>query len=679
MKKLLYSGVAGIALTSAAFADCPPITLEDMMGVPEGAFPQQYDLSEFQELANCTMTFAENPEIADLNARIQGNPETLPPVAERLPAEPIVITPYEAIGRYGGTFRGMSNSTESGTSDFMSARHVNLVRFADDLVTVVPNVAQSFEWNDDFTQLTFTLRAGHRWSDGEPFTAHDIAFWYNHMVMDENVVGSPRSLWLAAGEPFEVEAIDDQTVVFRTATPLPGLLMTFAVDYAQPFQPRHFLGQFHPAIDENADANAQALGFDDGYALIAHYYGGSDWKDVPTPLLRNPATVGDLPKATLPTLEAYITVADTTEGRRFVANPFFHMVDTAGNQLPYMSEKDERFVPDNEVRVLRMINGEIHYKAQNVLMPDLPTLLDARERGNFEIHVRPQIAMPIVGFNLTPRNEARGEVFNNRDFRLAMSHAINRSEINSVAYFDLAEERAFIHFDPPPPFATEEQLSYATEFNPELAAELLDSVGLVDTNGNGIRELNGEPFRLNMSFTQQGIPTAVAELVAQHWTDVGIPTTIREVTTDEYRSSQGAGELDVISGRAGQAIPVVLGTPERLIPPFGTFFDPRTGLAWERYLQTDGEDGIRPPDWALELRDTVFEWQTHLPGTAESDELGNRVIDLVQEGFYFISTVSPQAPVFRMNTLQNFVPPLTWSYEYYRMYPYLPVQWWLDE
>lgn len=679
MKAILYSGVASVALVSAALADCPPITLEDTMGIAPGAFPQQYNLSEFQAAADCTMTFQENPEIAELNARIQGNPETLSPVAERLPVEPLVVVPYETIGQYGGTIRGMSNATEAGTSDFMSVHHVNLMRYADDLVTIVPNVARSYAWNDDFTELTFGLREGHRWSDGAPFTAHDIAFWYNHMVMDENVVGNPRALWSTGGERFEVEAVDDLTVVFRLAAPQPGLLATFAVDYAQPFQPRHFLGQFHPEIDENADANAQALGFERGYDVIAHYYGGSDWKDVPSPLLRNPATVGSLPKAVVPTLESHITVSDTTEGRRYVANPFFHMVDTAGNQLPYISQKDERYVPNNEVRLLRMINGEIHYKSQNVVLPDAPALLDGQEAGNYTIYLRPQIGMPVFGFNMTPADEARRELFNNRDFRIAMSHAMNRDEINSVAFFDLGDVRAYFHFDPVPPFATEEQINYATEFNPERAAELLDSVGLVDSTGDGVRELNGEPFRLNIVFATQGMPTAVAELVAQHWTDIGIPTTIREATSDEYRAAQGAAEIDVVSWGKGQPIPVLLGSAEQLIPPFGGFFDARTGMGWERYLQTDGTEGTRPPEWTYELADAVFEWQTHLPGTPESDELGQRIIDHVLEGFAFMSTVQAPNPVYRHNAVQNFMPPLTWSYEYYRMYPYRPQQWWLSE
>ena len=75
----------------------------------------------------------------------------------RLPEEPLVVRPYDSIGKYGGTINFLSNATEAGTSDMLSTRHVNLLRFADDLSTIVPNVAKSFEWNDDFTTLTLHL------------------------------------------------------------------------------------------------------------------------------------------------------------------------------------------------------------------------------------------------------------------------------------------------------------------------------------------------------------------------------------------------------------------------------------------------------------------------------------------------------------------------------------------
>ena len=62
------------------------------------------------------------------------------------------------------------------------------------------------------------------------------------------------------------------------------------------------------------------------------------------------------------TLEAYVLVEETPEFRRSVANPYFFIVDTAGNQLPYMNEHYEIFSEDVDVNILKMMNGEIDYK-----------------------------------------------------------------------------------------------------------------------------------------------------------------------------------------------------------------------------------------------------------------------------------------------------------------------------
>ncbi|MEH6829613.1 MAG: ABC transporter substrate-binding protein, partial [Sulfitobacter sp.] len=199
MKKILLSSAALTAIAGTAMAACPAVTVSDAMGVAAGAFPQQYELSEFQTLGDCTLEMSENPDIAALNGRIRGNPD-MPELADRLPSEPLVVAPYDAIGSYGGVFNALSNATEAGTSDFMSVRHVNLVRYADDLTTIVPNVAKSWSWNDDFTQLTFVLREGHKWSDGKPFGAADVEFWYENLALDPNVIESPKDYVLAGGE-----------------------------------------------------------------------------------------------------------------------------------------------------------------------------------------------------------------------------------------------------------------------------------------------------------------------------------------------------------------------------------------------------------------------------------------------------------------------------------------------
>ncbi|AFP31979.1 Periplasmic alpha-galactoside-binding protein [Marinobacter sp. BSs20148] len=189
------------------------------------------------------------------------------PVVRRLPLEPLIIVPYQSIGQYGGVLHGTSKATESGTSDLLSVRRVNLVRFSDDLATVVRNVAKSWDWNADFTVLKVTLRQGHKWSDGAPFTAHDIALWYNNIQMDRNVIETSKDRFLSAGKPVKVEALNDTTVQFVMNEPAPGYPDNFAQDHAQPFLPKHLLEKFYPTFNKDADKLAQSLGFDNGSAL----------------------------------------------------------------------------------------------------------------------------------------------------------------------------------------------------------------------------------------------------------------------------------------------------------------------------------------------------------------------------------------------------------------------------
>lgn len=178
----------------------------------------------------------------------------------------------------------------------------------------------------------------------------------------------------------QVDVIDPQTVRFTLPAPKPGLLAHFATHYGQGFQPKHFLGKFHPAINPDADKYAQSFGYADGYAAIMAYYGSSDWMDTATPMLNSPDKVAKLPAAATPTLESHIVIRETVEGRHFVANPYFFQVDTAGNQLPYINEMDEVFINDHEVRLLKLVNGEVDYKTQSLQLSDAPILLDSQEK-----------------------------------------------------------------------------------------------------------------------------------------------------------------------------------------------------------------------------------------------------------------------------------------------------------
>lgn len=679
MKKLFLLALGGLAFAAPVNAACPPITVEDMKGVAAGAYPQQYELSEFEAAANCKMSFSTNPDISMLNSKIKGNPD-LPPLANRIPQEPLVVVPYDTIGKHGGTLDVLSNATEAGTSDFLSVRHVNFVRFSDDLQTIVPNIAKGWKWNDDFTALTFYLRKGHKWSDGAPFTSADVKFYHDNLMLDANIFEKPKDYITVGGETMTVETPNETTVVFKLPSPKPGLLAHFATSYAQGFQPLHFLGKFHPDVNPDADKYAQSFGFENGYDAIKAYYGNSDWTDTPSPLLSRPEIAGKLPQPVLPTLESHIYIADTTEGRHLVANPYFHQIDPTGQQLPYISEQDEVYKNDNEVRLLAIVNGDVDYKSQSLQLASAPALLDGQQGGNYTVDLRPEITLGVFSFNVTHEDPAKRAVFNDVRFREAMSIAINRQELNEVGFFGQGTPQQYVGFSPKPEFISDKWLNYKTDFDAAAANALLDQVGMKDTDGDGFRELpNGEKLVIAMSFSTQGIAGQTVELVAQYWADVGIQSVVKEVTPDEFRSAQSANKLDVMMWRKSQPLAIVLGNNELWVPPFENYFGVRTGMLWAEWVDSNGAKGVEPPAYVKQLIADINIFQSADQSSAEFRELGERLVKNMVENLLFIGTVNAPAPMIHHNSLKNFTSFKTHSYEYYRTYPYRATQWWLDE
>ncbi|MEL6470202.1 MAG: ABC transporter substrate-binding protein [Cyanobacteria bacterium J06623_4] len=663
---------------------CPAATLAAPQSVGSGTYPQQFNLEEYEQAADCELTFAANPEIENLNGQIAGN-DKLPAIEERLPEEPLVVMPYEEIGTYGGTLTGLSKATEAGTSDLLSVRHVNLFRYADDLKTIVPNVAKDFEWNDDYTVLTVTLRKGHKWSDGEPFTAEDIVFWYDNVLSNETLYseGIPDRFQVG-GEPMQVEAVDDTTVTFTLAEAKPGLTSLFATDYAQPFLPKHFLGKFHPDADANAEKNAKDAGFESWDEAVNFYYGSSDWKDVPSPLLKDAEKASALDRAVMPTLESYILIEDTTEGRQLVANPYFHQVDTIGQQLPYISQIDELYVPEKEVQNLKLSNGEVVYKTQAVFADDLPVLQQNESQGDYTVDVVPTVgeSMVVYSFNVNHKDEELRDIFGDLRFREAASQALNREEMNELVYFGLGTPSQYTAFEQGTTnFVSDKQKNYLAKYDAAKANRLLDEMGLEDKDGDGKRDRpDGSPLTINLQFSTQGGPVKMHELFAQYLDDVGLNVQLREVTSDEYRASQSANDLDVMTWTKAYPSSTLVGSREPFVPPFGDPFGLSNGHLWAKYLETDGAEGIAPPDWVATLDEKSGEFQQYELGTPESDKLGAEIVDLVQTDLLFIGTVAnPAEPVYRRNDLGNFKSFTAKSYNYYWAYPYRPTQWFLKQ
>ena len=670
------------SMQAAGAAGCPAVTVADDQGIV-GENVGLFELTDFESRANCKLTFQENPEIGALNGRIQGNPD-LPPVEARIPAEPLVVAPYSEIGTYGGIMDVLSNATEAGTSDVLSLRHVNLVRYSDDIGKIVPDVAKGWQWNDDFTELTFSLREGHKWSDGAPFTAEDVAFWFNDLILNSDIYPKTPSAWLWDGTPATVEAVDATTVRFALPVPAPGLLNRFAISFIQPFQPKHFLGQFMEKHNPDAAKLREQHGFANAAEAVNFYYGSSDWKDVPSPILKDRAKAESMPQAVVPTLESHLLINDDSKGRLAVANPYFFMVDTAGNQLPYYNEINEVYVPEKEVRNLKLVNGEVDYKMQNLFLDDFPLYKQNEGNGNYSVHLTPTVGEAIYyAFNTNDSNPALSEVLNDLRFRQAMSVAIDRGELVDLVYLGQGVPTQSTPAEPGTvEFLTEEHLTAFTEYDPDKARGLLADMGLKDSDGDGTLEMkNGEPIIIQMFYANQGGPIKNHELVAGYWNDVGVKVTLREISTDDYRAKGGQGDLSIASWRhANRAAPAISQDPFMFVPPFGDRWQPGTGYEWANWMQTGGAEGSEPPDDVKRLYELAEQFKTLPLGTDESNAVGKEVADIHLKHLWKIGLVGQTIqPVIAANHLGNFKPFEVATYDYYWAFAFRPYQWYFKQ
>src|SRR5262245_798463 len=153
-------------------------------------------------------TFHERPEFA---AMVEAG--TLPPVAERIGQDPLVLRPLkDTVGTYGGTIR----RAYKGVADYKNASFFNsgpdtLFYWDRTRRELTPWVAKDYEVSDDGREMVLHLRHGMRWSDGHPFTADDIIFWRDDISLNPDLPGLGASL-LVDGKPVRVEKVDDFTV-----------------------------------------------------------------------------------------------------------------------------------------------------------------------------------------------------------------------------------------------------------------------------------------------------------------------------------------------------------------------------------------------------------------------------------------------------------------------------------
>jgi peptide/nickel transport system substrate-binding protein len=645
---------------------CPASTVADPLGVSAGAWPQQYELAEFEQLANCKLTLSGRTEydsrLVDYGFLPSGD---LPALEDRLPEEPLVVVPYDEIGHYGGRLTGASIAPEAGNSEWLSVRHVNLLRFTDDLQTIVPNMAKSYAWNDDYTELTIVLRKGHKWSDGQPFTTDDIVFWYDDIVLNTDLYPTTPSVWVYGGEPMQVEAVDDVTVKFKFAAPAPAFTTLLATTYTHEWAPKHYLMDKMLKYNPNADEEAKAEGFESwAKRFIPLYY--SDWEDA--------NHIYGLPK-----LEAWIKVDETPEHQLFVPNPYYYKVDTAGQQLPYIDEVEETYAPDAELIELKLINGEVQYKAQSLNIGSLPLYQQNQDKGNYDIQMAQGASNGrTYVFNATHKDPVLAQLFSDVRWNRAMSLALNRDEINQALCFGLCQPTQGAPVHRTVSFAKPEWYTRDIEYDPDAANALLDEIGLTK-GADGFRlRPDGNPLIIHLIYAIQWGDPALHELAKEYWEAIGVRVELKEVSTEAYRAMAASNDHDIQVTNSGLELEAPLySNPFRLYPPFGdAALEPLFGGPWADWHNSNGAQGIEPPDDIKPLWDLTEQWKSSLPGSPEYISLGQQLVQVQIDRAMIIGTVTTTPAVTIVSrTLGNVPQESINAFEYYRTYPYRTDQW----
>ncbi|MGE0417195.1 MAG: ABC transporter substrate-binding protein [Acetobacteraceae bacterium] len=573
-------------------------------------------------LAQAT-AYHEAPALAD-----QVKAGKLPAVKDRLPENPLIVPVTEQVGQYGGVWR-RAFLGPADANNYVRVVYDALFRFSPDGAKIEPKIAAGAESSADFKTWTIHLRKGARWSDGQPFTADDILFWYNDVLLNKELTPTlPGWMRNPDGSPAKVEKVDADTVRFTYAAPATLFLTAVANQdgadrtYAM-FLPAHYLKKFHPAYTPKADIEkaAQAAGFKTWTELFAN-------RNAPP---ENPER---------PTMAAWVPVSRASDPvftlRR---NPYYVGVDKVGNQLPYIDEVRFTYFADVQALNLAAIAGNFDLQARHIQMTNYPVLKEQERTGKYRIVTWPTFggADAVVAINSTyTADPVMGKVMAEKDFRVALSLAINRDQIKESVFLGLGEARQGVPAPWHPYFPGKEWAQKHTAFDREQANKLLDKIGLTQKDSQGIRLLpNGKPATIEISVVPAfGAWPDVALLIAKDWEAVGIKTIVQvRERALHFKMNENNELMAEIWNEDTTAFPYT-GNAK---------VDPRNapiltiGPLWRRWYATGGKEGVAPPPEMKRIVDIVNTART--VGPEEQVKLSQELYRIWADNVWEIGTI----------------------------------------
>ena len=332
-----------------------------------------------------------------------------------------------------------------------------------------------------------------------------------------------------------IEVVDDYTIKTKFADPNPLFInklgrLSLSGTISGFYAPGHYMKQFHMELTDNKDALTAAVkkaGFE---TWDQYYTDRSSW-------YLNPDR---------PSVGPWLAKNQLSEQLfNMERNPYFFAVDADGNQLPYIDKITHRLYDTPDNFNLWIINGEIDFQNRHVDIGNFTLFKTNEEKGGFKVLVGVSANHEALQLNMTTKDKRLRKFFQNKDVRIAISHAVDRDGLNQLVFDGLLTPRQYSPLKESPQYY--EKLSNAyIDYDVDKANALLDGAGYKQKNSDGIRlwdDGSGDPITFVIEGTAEsgspdedavqevvkylhkvGIKAAYKALERSLYEDIGLPT-----------------------------------------------------------------------------------------------------------------------------------------------------------
>lgn len=576
----------------------------------------------------------------------------LPPLSQRLPVVPLMADMSargRSLGHYGGEIRTLAAKAKD-------LRYVTIMGYTrlvgyDEHLNLEPDILQAVD-NDRDRIFTFTLRPGHRWSDGAPFTTEDFRFYWEDVALNPKLnPAGPPAFMMVEGEKPKVEILDATHIRYSWSKPNPGFLPSLAGP--RPtwiYSPAHYLKQFHKKYGEMTKVEQMVK--DRQMSSWATLYNKLD----------DPYEASS---PDMPTLDPW-RVVTRAPAQQFVfeRNPYFHRIDPSGRQLPYI----DRIVVSISAAGLfaaKANAGEVDLLYRGLSTSDIPTLKEGEASHSYRT-----LAWPIArgsAFALYPNLTCNDPVWRGvlRDvrFRRALSLAIDRHTLNNSLWFRLGVEGNNTVMPSSALYSEDDRKRWAT-YDPELAKKLLNEAGLGKRDASGMRLLpDGRLAELIVEVAGEARDIADAlEITSEFWQDVGLKVVVKAEDSNDLNKRSFSGlTLMVASQGLDNAIPTGLMPPSELAP---LRQDNLSWPKWGQFAETGGTVGEKPdlPE-AQRLLELWHEWMNASTLNAKTAAWREMLAIHADQQFSIGTVQGALQPIVVAKTMRNIPSKAVFSWE----------------